>query len=150
MNVDCGQLSRILGMIGSAHDGEVVNAGRLATRVLKEAGLTWPQLLTPAEVAVSAARHLLAENDQLRDELARLKSAGLQPRPPRPFEEARTPPECVENLLLWPEHLTTWEEKFLESLLKQRRSFTPRQFEVLASIAEKVERCIRSSWQRDR
>ena len=43
--MDRGRLAQVLGMLGSAHDGEIVNAARLAVRMLKEAGLTWPQLL---------------------------------------------------------------------------------------------------------
>jgi hypothetical protein len=45
-------------MLGSAHDGEIVDAARLAVRMLKEAGLTWPELLDGGQerVAVEAAR----------------------------------------------------------------------------------------------
>jgi hypothetical protein len=35
------RLARLLGMLGSDHDGEVANAGRLADRLVRGAGLTW-------------------------------------------------------------------------------------------------------------
>jgi hypothetical protein len=31
----------LLGMLGSAHDGEVANAGRMADRLIREHGLAW-------------------------------------------------------------------------------------------------------------
>ena len=34
-------LARLLGMTGSDHDGEVLNAARLADRFVRQLGLTW-------------------------------------------------------------------------------------------------------------
>ena len=42
------RLVRLLGMLGSAHDGEVANAGRMADRLIRERGLTWPQIIALA------------------------------------------------------------------------------------------------------
>jgi len=42
------KLAKLLGMMGSAHDGEVANAARLAERHRKEIGKTWGELLTGA------------------------------------------------------------------------------------------------------
>lgn len=39
------KLVKVLGMLGSAHAGERDNAARTATRLLKEAGLTWYDVL---------------------------------------------------------------------------------------------------------
>ena len=39
------KLAKILGMLGSAHDGEVLAAGRRAHLLITGADLTWPQLL---------------------------------------------------------------------------------------------------------
>jgi hypothetical protein len=44
---DCERLARLLGMLGSDHLGEVANAGRLADK-MRAAGLTWPDIITPA------------------------------------------------------------------------------------------------------
>jgi hypothetical protein len=35
------RLAKLLGMLGSDRDGEVVNAGRAADRLVRSAGLTW-------------------------------------------------------------------------------------------------------------
>jgi hypothetical protein len=45
-------LAKVLGMLGSDHDGEVIAAGRRAQMLLRSAGLTWFQVLgqpAPAE-----------------------------------------------------------------------------------------------------
>ena len=39
------KIANLLGMLGSDHDGEVLNAARHAERLRKESDLTWPQLL---------------------------------------------------------------------------------------------------------
>ena len=41
----CYRIAQILGMGGSVHDGEALNAIRLANRLVREAQLTWPDLL---------------------------------------------------------------------------------------------------------
>jgi hypothetical protein len=46
--VDRARLTRLLGMLGSAFDGEVANAGRLADKLVRNAGLTWAAVLTPS------------------------------------------------------------------------------------------------------
>lgn len=43
------KLVKVLGMLGSAHSGERDNAARAATRILKEAGLTWYDVLNVQE-----------------------------------------------------------------------------------------------------
>jgi hypothetical protein len=43
------RLVKLLGMVGSAHDGEALNAARLADKLLRDAGLTWADVIgTPA------------------------------------------------------------------------------------------------------
>jgi hypothetical protein len=42
------KLAKVCGMFGSDHDGEVLVAARTAHRMVKEAGATWPEVLTPA------------------------------------------------------------------------------------------------------
>jgi hypothetical protein len=45
------RLAQILGMLGSAHDGEVLNAARLADQFVRQLGMTWADviLMPPAE-----------------------------------------------------------------------------------------------------
>jgi hypothetical protein len=44
---DRGRLIQCLGMIGSAHDGEALNAARLANQSVQSTGLTWPDVINP-------------------------------------------------------------------------------------------------------
>lgn len=41
------RLARLLGMLGSHHDGEALNAARLADRLVRSSGLTWTEVLSP-------------------------------------------------------------------------------------------------------
>ena len=43
-----GKLVKVLGRLGSEHDGERAAAGLLASRMVAAAGLTWERLLAPA------------------------------------------------------------------------------------------------------
>jgi hypothetical protein len=45
--IDLERFSRVCGMLGSAFDGERAAAAETATRMLREAGLTWAELLEP-------------------------------------------------------------------------------------------------------
>jgi hypothetical protein len=45
---DRDRLTRLLGMLGSSFDGEVANAGRAADKLVRAAGLTWPDIIAPA------------------------------------------------------------------------------------------------------
>ena len=44
------KLIAIIGMLGSDHAGERASAGLKADRIVREAGLTWRELLTPSPV----------------------------------------------------------------------------------------------------
>ena len=60
-------LAKVLGMLGSAHDGEVVNAARKAHELLAAKGVTWPAVLglddmeqpSPEPYHLTLARDLL-------------------------------------------------------------------------------------------
>ncbi len=43
--IDTGKLAKILAMLSSEHDGQVISAARQATRIIREAGKTWADLL---------------------------------------------------------------------------------------------------------
>lgn len=45
--LDKRKLAMVLGMLGSAHDGEIAAAGRQATTMLRTAGLTWHDVIKP-------------------------------------------------------------------------------------------------------
>jgi hypothetical protein len=46
--LDRSRLGRILGLLGSNHDGEALAAARMAERMRRDAGLTWPEIVEPA------------------------------------------------------------------------------------------------------
>jgi hypothetical protein len=46
--IDRDRLSKLLGLLGSDHDGEVINAARAADRLVRDSGLRWPDIAMPA------------------------------------------------------------------------------------------------------
>jgi hypothetical protein len=59
--LDRDKLAKMLGMLGSRHDGEVAAAGRSAHILVRDAGVSWTQVLSPADGAISFDRDKLAE-----------------------------------------------------------------------------------------
>ena len=133
--MDRSRLAQVLGMMGSAHDGEALNAAMVAVRMLKEAGLTWPQVLDGGQerVAVEATRVLLAENEQLQLENRELQEelARLPPVPPKVLGLPRTPSEQIAQAIEWTAVLTDWEREFVADMHGRWRPPTERQQEVL-------------------
>ena len=61
---DRTQLAKMLGMLGSAHDGEALNAGRAADKLIRGQGLDWQTVLevdlgAPFRLARAALRGML-------------------------------------------------------------------------------------------
>jgi hypothetical protein len=52
VNID--KLGKILGLLGSAHDGEVVNAGRMAHEMVRAAKTTWSRILSAGRITPEA------------------------------------------------------------------------------------------------
>ena len=96
------KLVRILGMLGSEHDGERASAAMAAHRVIQAADTSWAQLLAdappaakkervvtpdpwvnPSEAAQSRFRQVQLENERLAKENKRLR-ARLEVRKERP------------------------------------------------------------------
>jgi hypothetical protein len=64
MNDSLAQLANILGMMGSQHDGEVLNAARLAERLRHKMNQSWWQLLASSrndDPALWMSRAMAAE-----------------------------------------------------------------------------------------
>ena len=49
-------LSKLLGMLGSNHDGEALSAARKAHELVKRCGATWPEVLQLAETPNNGAQ----------------------------------------------------------------------------------------------
>ena len=89
---DRAKLSAILGRLGSDHDGERAAAGLLASRFMRDHGLTWPDVLaapaptTPPPPATEWQRRAAwcEERAELLSlwEANFLASMGRRPRPP--------------------------------------------------------------------
>jgi hypothetical protein len=141
--IDLARLAKLLGMLGSEHPGERVNAGLLADRLVRDAGITWSEIINGSDIAIQAGRQLLAENNALRAELARIRAVALIP-PAQPWRDADDADEAIEGLLLWRTHLNEWESKFLASLLRRRRRLSEKQFAALARIGLKVDGILRT------
>jgi hypothetical protein len=115
------KLVKVLGMLGSAHDGEVAAAGRRADAMVKGAGLSWGDVIAPA-----APR---SEQPQ---------------RPQRRWRRTTLPSDTAALCLLWPEVLTDWETNFCRSIVGRRR-ISAKQTVVLERLARKVEAFARAT-----
>lgn len=108
--IDRRRLARVLGMLGSAHDGEVAAAGRRAAAIVRDAGISWQDLLDPPA-----------------------PQAPWFPTPPLDADA------IIDAALTQPARLTEWECNFVRSLAGRRpRVISERQRGVLARIAGKI------------
>ena len=102
---DLTRLIRILGMLGSDHDGERAAAALAADKLVRGGGWSWSDLLAPVRVsrpvrvqstdpltdrlaaADSRMRQLRSENARLQEEIKRLKRRlDLRTRPFHPAD----------------------------------------------------------------
>jgi len=108
------RLIRVLGMLGSAHDGERAAAGLMAHRIIAGAGLTWETALAPLLGPPQADRGYEPSDDFVgHSDLVIF---------------------CIANS----DTLSEWEISFLNSVLYYRM-LTPKQRAVLARIVSKCE-----------
>jgi hypothetical protein len=110
--IDRERLGKLLGMLGSEHDGEVVAAARAAEELRRRAKLTWPQILEPAP------------------------QPGCLPAQGGP----KAVDEALALACAWIGALTEWEAHFVRTLIKQRAPASPKQREILNKICEKIQR----------
>jgi hypothetical protein len=109
--LDRDRLAKLLGMMGSTHDGEVVAAARQAERLRADAGLTWHEIVLPA-----------------------LPS----PRPQR--RGAMTLGQAIQFVLDHEDALTAWESDFARSIQRQTSPLSPKQIGILERLVEKARR----------
>ena len=106
--LDRDRLAKLLGMLGSAHDGEVVAAARRADAMVRASGLTW--------------RAIVVAND-------------AQPQlDPAGFGVANE----IRFCLLHRHQLTEWEKTFLGSIREKGTPLSARQRNCLARIVDKL------------
>ena len=111
------KLAKVAGLLGSDHDGERAAAAYRATAIIREAGLTWRQVIEAA-----GPRVVEREPEQPR-------SGG-----PQWYSKALACAAC-------PGRLTAWERSFLDSLLADgpyRGPLSPKQEAALDRIWRKA------------
>jgi hypothetical protein len=143
--MDRSRLARLLGMTGSAYDGEVVNAARLAHQMLRQANLGWDEVLIGPGIAVDAARQLAAENEMLSAEITQLRRrlAQLGGNLPDSWAPPCNSTEQIETALRWTAVLTDWERGFVTSIAG-RRQLSEKQRGRLDELTRKIETIARS------
>jgi len=72
MPLDKRKLVMVLGMLGSAHDGEIAAAGRSAAKMVREAGLTWREVIRPPIDKVAYQREYMRRR-RARERAAKAK-----------------------------------------------------------------------------
>jgi hypothetical protein len=107
------RLAKLLGMLGSDHEGERANAATIADRMLRERGLTW--------------------RDILPDQPAGPTQPPATKRAPRNWRAD------IELLAHATRLLTPWEEQFVASVRRQRR-FSKKQAAIIARLAGRVRK----------
>jgi hypothetical protein len=70
--IDRERLTKLLGLLGSGHDGEIAAAGRMADALIRDAGVTWADVIAPETVQRELIEALRAENGELREKVRRL------------------------------------------------------------------------------
>lgn len=105
------KLAAVLGMLGSEHDGEALNAARAAEKTRKDMGLKWHQLLAPQPQQEWAGPRYDSATTNWREQVRR----------------------CVDHF----SRLTLWEQQFVSSLSRLRR-LSEKQAAILERIAAKV------------
>jgi hypothetical protein len=70
--IDRERLIKLLGLLGSDHDGEIASAGRMADALIRDAGVTWADVIAPDAIQQELVGALRAENEELREQVYRL------------------------------------------------------------------------------
>ena len=70
--IDRERLIKLLGLLGSDHNGEIAAAGRMADALIRDAGVTWADVVAPETVQRQVVDALRAENKELRETVRRL------------------------------------------------------------------------------
>ena len=70
--IDRERLIKLLGLLGSDHNGEIAAAARMADALIRDAGVTWADVIAPETVQRELIDALRAENEELREKVYRL------------------------------------------------------------------------------
>jgi hypothetical protein len=110
------RLIAILGMLGSDFDGERASAALMASRLLKNAGLVWADVVVVPQIGSRQERQRHGPSD---------------PFPGRSWYDIAA--RCGE----YPQYLDAWELEFIEGLRRFPR-LSPKQFAKLSTIVARL------------
>jgi len=116
--IDKIKLAKLLGVLGSQHDGEILSAVRMVVKMLKEADTTWYQVLGVEKLDDEEPEGPPVRTRQHRDDVICQK---------------------VKELLEFGYGFTEWEKNFLHSL-KLLTRYSPKQIEMIEAIYEQKGR----------
>lgn len=138
------RLIQLLGMMGSDHDGEKLNAARLVMRLLGEEGLTWQEVFKgiPGHSNNSSAEIDRAYNRGFSEGHSRGYTKGLaEGHAKSPVRRVVTWVGFARELLTdYEDDLTDWEQGFLENYTSRGwPQPSPKQRAVFERIAEKLD-----------
>ena len=102
------RLVKLLGMLGSDHDGERANAAHAADKLLRQNGLTWREWIEGRQ----------------------------KPREPEPAGVGIL--DAIERCLGCPEMLNEWERRFLGDVRARAPDLTEKQLAKVEQIYRKV------------
>jgi hypothetical protein len=139
------RLIQLLGMTGSVHDGEALNALRLASKLMAEAGIGWSDLIGTGRWSDDDMARCASEAYQKGFLEARQQGAVLRKTrggdfaPVNGSAGAASYAEFAEIMLDgYDDCLSDWERSFCESWLNKRYQPTEKQMAIFRRMAQKT------------
>lgn len=129
------QLIKLLGMLGSAHDGEVLNAAKMAQRLLGAEGETWEEAFKQNGHSFTRDRYQEGYTTGFAAGLAQATRRTYNNTRPRMtwFAFART---IQENHY---DYLNDWEQGFIDNWIERHwNNPSPKQRAVFERMADKL------------
>jgi hypothetical protein len=135
------RLIMLLGMMGSDHDGEVMNAAKAAMRLLGKAGLTWEEVLQ----GIPGGKY---SDDDMRSAIALARKQGYdigleegKSGAPKVKEFGKETFAQYSQRLLddYGEYVNEWEKGFLEGWKDRQRIPSDKQFAIFERLAKKTQ-----------
>ena len=142
---DRRRLIQLLGMLGSDHWGEVVNAAKLAQRHLGSIGLTWEEVIAErlggeySQAQVEAAFQTGHATGYGKGYAEGKADAGVNGRRPAMTDFQSWRSVAKEMLDCHDDLLTEWERGFFQSYVERRWSIpTEKQRAIFERVADKT------------
>jgi hypothetical protein len=131
------RLIQILGMMGSTHDGEVLNAARLAQRLIGSEALTWEEVFKGLKIQ-SGHNGADSYNSGYAAGYAKGLKDGYASTAPAEYRSILTWRKLANDLKQnYYDDLTEWEQEFVASFCERGwNNPTPKQRAIFERIAE--------------